>query len=63
MHFSNYGKRFFVKALFGTVTLSFLLNLIEGLVQNIPVLTEDRLLASIYGGLVIGIRKFYYFKV
>lgn len=49
------GKRFFAKAIIGTVVLSLLLNLFEALFQNSKVFTEDKLLASIYGGLIIGI--------
>lgn len=45
------GKRFFVKAIIGTGMLSMFLNLFEGA----NALTSDRLLASIYGGIVIGI--------
>ena len=45
------GKRFFVKALIGTGLLSLFLNIFEG----IKPLTGDRLLASIYGGITIGI--------
>lgn len=45
------GKRFFVKALIGTGVLSLFLNYFE----NVNAVTEDRLLASIYGGIIIGI--------
>ncbi len=45
------GKRFFVKAIIGTGLLSLFLNIFEG----IRPLTGDRLLASIYGGIIIGI--------
>ena len=45
------GKRFFVKAIIGTGMLSMFLNLFEGA----NALTSDRLLASIYGGIIIGI--------
>ncbi|MCI8621146.1 MAG: YitT family protein [Clostridia bacterium] len=54
--FFKFKKSFFFKAIFGTVTLSLLLNFFENLLSDMTVLTEDRLLASIYGGLVVGIR-------
>lgn len=45
------GRRFFVKAIIGTGLLSLFLNIFEG----VQALTTDRLLASIYGGILIGI--------
>lgn len=45
------GKRFFCKALIGTAVLSIFLNAFEG----VSAITHDRLLASIYGGILIGI--------
>lgn len=45
------GKKFFIKAIIGTGLLSLFLNIFEGVT---PV-TTDRLLASIYGGIIIGI--------
>ena len=42
------GKKFFVKAIIGTGLLSLFLNVFEG----IEPLTTDRLLASIYGGII-----------
>lgn len=45
------GKRFFFGAVFGTVSLSYFLNVFEG----IKVPTSDRLLACIYGGIFSGI--------
>ena len=56
------GRRFFSKAIIGTIILSLLLDFFEVLLKDIPLLTEDKLLASIYGGLIVGIRKCYYFK-
>lgn len=44
------GKSFFIKAIIGTGMLSMFLNLFEGA----NALTSDRLLASIYGGIIIG---------
>ncbi len=45
------GKGFFIKGLLGTIFLSIFLDLLEG--KNI--LTQDRLLACIYGGVIAGI--------
>jgi len=54
MAYLKLGKKFLAKAIFGTVTFSVLLNIFEMLMQNVRVITQDKLLASIYGGLVIG---------
>ncbi len=53
------GKRFFVKAIIGTVTLSVFIDLTE----KLPALTGDRLLAAIYGGIIIGIGTALIFKM
>lgn len=45
------GKRFFIKSLIGTVSLSVFIDLID----KYPPVTTDRFLASIYGGVIIGI--------
>lgn len=45
------GKRFFIKSLIGTVSLSVFIDLID----KYPSITTDRFLASIYGGVIIGI--------
>lgn len=45
------GKKFFVKAIVGTGVLSLFLNLFEG----VEPLSSDRLLSSIYGGIIIGV--------
>lgn len=45
------GRKFFIKAIIGTSLLSLFLNIFEG----VEVLTSDRLLASIYGGIIIGV--------
>ena len=45
------GKEFFVKSLIGTVSLSFFIDLLD----KYPSVTTDRFLASIYGGVIIGI--------
>ena len=39
---------------FGTLALSILLNLFESISQNFNVITNDKLLASIYGGVIVG---------
>ncbi len=49
------GKRFLTKAIIGTVVLSALLNLFEIIFANFKVITHDKLLASIYGGLIVGV--------
>ncbi len=49
------GRNFLIRAIIGTVTLSILLDVFETIFKNIPVLTQDKLLSSIYGGLVVGI--------
>ena len=45
------GKRFFIKSLIGTISLSVFIDLID----KYPPITTDRFLASIYGGVIIGI--------
>lgn len=45
------GKKFFMKAIFGTVLLSIFLNLF----QNINPVTQDRFLAFLYGSIIVGI--------
>ncbi|MBQ2916876.1 MAG: YitT family protein [Clostridia bacterium] len=45
------GKKFFIRALEGTVLLSIFFNIFE----KFKPLTEDRFLACIYGGIIIGI--------
>ena len=44
------GKKFIIKSIAGTTILSLFLNLL----QNVPVLVQDKFLASIYGGIVVG---------
>ena len=53
------GKRFFIKSLVGTISLSLFIDLLE----RVPSLTSDRLLASIYGGIIIGIGTAIIFKM
>lgn len=45
------GKKFFTKSLIGTVSLSLFIDLLD----KYPPVTTDRFLASIYGGVIIGI--------
>ena len=45
------GKSFFAKSLVGTVSLSFFIDLLE----RVEPLTNDRFLACIYGGIIMGI--------
>lgn len=45
------GKRYCLRAIFGTVLLSLFLNLFE----NVKPLTDDRFLAFIYGSIIVGI--------
>jgi len=45
------GKKFFIGAILGTISLSYFLNLFEGIATP----TTDRLLACIYGGILSGL--------
>lgn len=45
------GKEFFIKSLIGTVSLSLFIDILD----KYPPVTTDRFLASIYGGVIIGI--------
>ena len=51
--FSGYkiGKAFFIKSIIGTISLSFFIDILD----KIEPLTNDRFLACIYGGIIIGI--------
>ena len=51
--FSGYkiSREIFIKSIIGTVSLSFFVDILD----KIPPLTNDMLLASIYGGVIIGI--------
>lgn len=49
--FFKIGKELLVKSILGTVTLSIFIDLLE----KLPPLTNDRLLACVYGGIFIGI--------
>lgn len=45
------GKYFFIKSLIGTATLSFFIDILD----KFEPLTEDRFLACVYGGIILGI--------
>ena len=57
--FMKLGKKFFAKCLVGTFFLSIFIDIFE----KIPTITNDMLLASIYGGILIGIGTGIIFKV
>ena len=52
------GKKFFVKSMIGTITLSIFIDFLD----HLDPLTNDRFLACIYGGIIIGLRNRYYSK-
>ena len=47
------GKTFLIKSLIGTVSLSVLIDILD----KLEPLTDDRFLACIYGGIIIGLRN------
>lgn len=47
------GKNFFVKSLIGTVALSIFIDFLD----QLEPLTNDRFLACIYGGIIMGLRN------
>lgn len=47
------GKNFFIKSLIGTVSLSLFIDMLD----KFEPLTNDRFLACVYGGIIIGIRN------
>lgn len=51
LSFIKKGKVFFIKGLIGTVFLSLFIDILD----KLPVLTNDRLLACIYGGIIMGL--------
>lgn len=53
--FSMYkiGKIFFLKSLIGTVALSIFIDILD----RLKPITDDRFLACIYGGIIIGLRN------
>lgn len=52
------GKKFLLKTIIGTILLSLFIDIFE----NVPLVTNDRLLASIYGGVLVGIGMGFIFK-
>ena len=56
--FFKIGKSFFIKSMIGTISLSFFIDYLD----HFKSLTDDRLLACIYGGIIIGLRNCYHFK-
>lgn len=52
------GKKFFIKSMIGTITLSIFIDLLD----HLEPLTNDRFLACIYGGIIIGLRNGSYSK-
>ena len=56
--FFKIGKSFFVKSLIGTFLLSIFIDMLD----KFPPLTEDRFLACVYGGIIIGLRNSYFIK-
>lgn len=52
------GKSFFVKSMIGTLALSIFIDFLD----KLEPLTNDRFLACIYGGIIIGLRNSYYSK-
>ena len=53
------NKRLFFKSILGTVLLSVFIDLLE----NLSPITNDRFLACIYGGIIIGLRNCYNIKI
>lgn len=52
------GKKFFLKSMIGTISLSMFIDFLD----KVEPLTNDRFLACIYGGIIIGLRYSNYFK-
>ena len=52
------GKYFLIKSIVGTISLSLFIDILD----KIPPLTEDKFLACVYGGILIGVRNSYDFK-
>lgn len=52
------GRFFFTKAIIGTITFSIFVDILD----KLQPVTQDRFLACIYGGIVIGLRNSYCFK-
>ena len=45
------GKKFFIKSIIGTITFSVFIDILD----KLEPLTQDRFLACIYGGIIIGL--------
>ena len=45
------GKSFFIKSIVGTITLSYFIDILD----KFPPLTNDRFLACVYGGILMGL--------
>lgn len=52
------GKKFFIKSMIGTIALSVFIDFLD----HLQPLTDDRFLACIYGGIIIGLRNSTNFK-
>ena len=57
--FYKIGKVFFVKSIIGTISLSYFIDLLD----TLEPLTNDKFLACIYGGIIIGLRNSDYTKI
>lgn len=57
--FYKIGKSFFIKSIIGTVSLSYFIDVLDRLTP----LTNDKFLACIYGGIIIGLRNSNYIKI
>ena len=57
--FYKIGKKFFVKSIIGTISLSYFIDLLD----TLEPLTNDKFLACIYGGIIIGMRNSNYTKI
>lgn len=51
--FFKIGKSFFIKSLIGTISLSVFIDILE----KLKPVTQDRFLACVYGGIIIGLRN------
>lgn len=51
--FFKIGKSFFIKSLIGTISLSFFIDFLD----KFKPVTQDRFLACVYGGIIIGLRN------
>ena len=52
------GKSFLLKSIIGTISFSIFIDILD----KLQPLTDDRFLACIYGGIIIGMRNSNYFK-